>query len=208
MAIGGDRYREAARLDTAWVEAAARAAWGERAFLGDTTGLKRLATRPGLMPGDRETVALILNYLSGGSSEQGFELARRRAAVNPERWLGAVTVSAVATGRANIAVAVSGYADSAIHMAGGELFKVYAWRGYALHERAGDRHLGVDGPRGGSAAPGLGGPGPGARLGRFRRGLGNTSPSCRATGRPRGRPALRPAAGQSGRAAVRTSGDS
>ena len=136
MAIGGDRYREAARLDTAWVEAAARAAWGERAFLGDTTELKRLATRPGLMPGDRETVALILNYLSGGSSEQGFELARRRAAVNPERWLGAVTVSAVATGRANIAVAVSGYADSAIHMAGGELFKVYAWRGYALHELA------------------------------------------------------------------------
>jgi tetratricopeptide (TPR) repeat protein len=134
MGIGGDRYREAARLDTAWVEAAARAAWGERAYLGDTTQLQRLATRPGLLPGDRETVALILNYLSGGSSEQGFELAQRRAVVNPERWSGAITVSAVATGRANTAVAVSGYADSAVHMPGGELLKVYAWRGYALHE--------------------------------------------------------------------------
>jgi hypothetical protein len=134
MAIGGDGYREAARLDTAWVEAAARAAWGERAYLGDTTELKRLASRPGLLPGDRETIALILNYLSGGSSEQGFELAQRRAAVNPERWSGAITVSAVATGRANTAVAVSGYADSAVHMPGGELLKVYAWRGYALHE--------------------------------------------------------------------------
>jgi len=134
MAIGGERYREAARLDTAWVEAAARAAWGERAFLGDTTRLKRLANRPGLLPGDRETIALILNFLSGGASEQGFQLAQRRAAVNPERWLGAITVSAVATGRANTAVAVSAYADSAIHLQGTELLKVYAWRGYALHE--------------------------------------------------------------------------
>ena len=134
FAIGGDRYREAAGRDTAWVEAAARAAWGERVDLGDTAQLKRLASRPGLLPSDRETVALILNYLSGGSSEQGFELAQRRAAVNPERWLGALMVSAVATGRANTAVAVSDYADSAVHMPGGELLKVYAWRGYALHE--------------------------------------------------------------------------
>src|SRR5207248_4378591 len=35
MGIGGEHYREAARLDTAWVEAAALAAWGERSYLGD-----------------------------------------------------------------------------------------------------------------------------------------------------------------------------
>ena len=126
----GTYWEEAARLDTAWGLAAAWAVWQT---LSDSVRLKRLASRPELAAGDREAVALILS-LGQESSERTFELARRRFVVNPDLWVYLAAWAAVRTGRAQTAVAISGYADSAVYARGDWLVDAYHSRGFALHE--------------------------------------------------------------------------
>ncbi len=122
-------YVEAARLDSAWVLPAAL----HVRYTRDTASLKRLAARPGLLPGEREAAEYILAAIRR-DPERSFELAQRRFAVNPEWWLYLVTFWAYATGRANTALAVSGYADSAVHVADRALRSTEWIRGFALHQ--------------------------------------------------------------------------
>jgi serine/threonine protein kinase/tetratricopeptide (TPR) repeat protein len=126
------QWEEAARLDTTWGLAAAWAAW---TTVEDTAiaRLQRFASRPGLLAGDRETVALILS-LSQEASERTFELARRRFAVNPELWTHLAAWAAVRTGRAQTAVEIASYADSAVYARGEWLLDTYNSQGFALHE--------------------------------------------------------------------------
>jgi tetratricopeptide (TPR) repeat protein len=127
----GKYLSEAARLDTAWVDAAVFATEDSSDAAAEST-LARLASRPRLLESERENIALHLADRRG-DPERVFELARRRATVNPEWWVGGATASALVTGRANTAVALSDYADSAVHLHG-SLLLVYMHRGYALHE--------------------------------------------------------------------------
>jgi hypothetical protein len=128
----GKYWTEAARLDTAWVFAAVQAAWGDTARVKRLA--ERLASRPGLLAGDREWIAFTL-AAHGSDAERAFEYARRRFMVNPESWLlPQLTLWALTTNRPNTAVAVSSYADSAVHLHGGWLLATYMFRGYALHQ--------------------------------------------------------------------------
>jgi protein kinase-like protein len=122
---------EAFRLDTGWVDAAAIATEDSSDAAADAT-LARLASRPRLLTGERENIALH-QATRRADPELAFELARRRFAVNPELWVDPLTVYAVVTGRATIALTVSSYADSALHPVGAERLP-YLFRGYALHQ--------------------------------------------------------------------------
>jgi tetratricopeptide (TPR) repeat protein len=115
--------REAARLDTGWVEAAVEAT-------ADTVPLQRLAARPGLLPYDRDVVALFLTK----NADRQFDLARRLAAVNPELWSQDAAWEALATNRPTTVLALSAYADSAVWMRGRWQMIAYNTRGIALHQ--------------------------------------------------------------------------
>jgi hypothetical protein len=121
---------EAARLDTAWVDAAALATEDSSDAAAEST-LARLARRPHLLEGERENIALHQAGLHG-DPELAFDLSQRRFAVNPEMWVNPVTVYAVVTSRATTALAVSSYADSAFHPGAATL--AYGFRARALHQ--------------------------------------------------------------------------
>jgi tetratricopeptide (TPR) repeat protein len=120
---GDKSMREAARLDTGWVEAAVEAT-------SDTVQLRRLAAQPGLLPYDRDAIAFSMSQ----SPERRFDLARRLAAVNPELWSQDAAWEALATNRPNAVLALSAYADSAVWMRGRWLKIAYNTRGIALHQ--------------------------------------------------------------------------
>src|SRR5256885_1645308 len=121
---------EAARLDTGWIDAAVLATEDSSDAAADST-LARLARRPRLLEGERENIALHQASLHG-DPELAFDLARRRFAVNPEMWVNPVTVYAIVTNRPSTALAVSDYADSAIHS--GTATLAHGFRARALHQ--------------------------------------------------------------------------
>jgi hypothetical protein len=128
--------REAARLDTAWVDAAAWAAMQMRVPEAESM-LTRLGSRPNLRRGERENVLFQLANLQG-NPELAFEMARRRFAVNPEEWANPAGSWAVFTNRPNTALAITAFADSALPRDGLPDPAMHAWtylqRLAALHQ--------------------------------------------------------------------------
>ena len=128
--------REAARLDTAWVDAAAWSAMQMRPPEAESM-LTRLASRPDLRRGERENVLFQLAHVQG-NPELAFEMARRRFAVNPEEWANPAGSWAVFTNRPNTALAITAYADSALPRDGlpdpAMHVRTYLQRMAALHQ--------------------------------------------------------------------------
>jgi tetratricopeptide (TPR) repeat protein len=122
-----------ARLDTAWAAAVARATEDSSQAAAETT-LVRLARRPGLLQGERESVGFYLE-LRRGEWDRAFELANSRFAVNPVWWRLQLVVVAQITGRAHRAVEVSREPEpTSIPPGTGPDIGTYLMRGYALHQ--------------------------------------------------------------------------
>jgi hypothetical protein len=117
--------RQASRLDTAWVDAAAWAAMQLRVPEAESM-LTRLASRPDLRRGERENVLFQLANIQG-DPEIALEMARRRFAVNPEEWANPAGRWAVFTNRPNTALAITAYADSALPRDGLPYPAMHAW---------------------------------------------------------------------------------
>src|SRR2546423_1158248 len=123
--------REAAQLDTSWVEAAAFIASFDETPAGDSA-LSRLARRPGLLPSEREVVDFYLAE-RGRNPARVFELAMRRFRVNPEGWVTRAARWAEATDRSAQAVAVSNYVDSLVEIDAPRFIQAKSLGAFALH---------------------------------------------------------------------------
>jgi tetratricopeptide (TPR) repeat protein len=130
----GSGVAEAARLDTAWVGAAAFATEHDSSDAAAESTLVRLLRRPGLSTGEHETVAY---ELAGrrADPELAFTLAQRRFAINPVWWRNRLLGYALMTSRPHVALTASAEPDSASAPAGtGPDAQSYHLRGYALHQ--------------------------------------------------------------------------
>jgi tetratricopeptide (TPR) repeat protein len=125
--------REALQFDPTWAEAVA---WSteDSSFAAAESTLVRLEQRPGLLPGERETVAFHMARRHN-QAEQAYQLAHRRFAAGYVRWFAPLTFWALVTGRVHEALAASLYQDSTLALVGGPPDgPAYNYRGIALHQ--------------------------------------------------------------------------